>query len=327
MVDNGDAPTKSGGMLYLALTACLLETPAIDSALDSGTPDTAEDTAPVDDTDAEVYWIKYKVDSAATVRGVYSSGAGVYLVATTGLGWVGSATDEWLALVLPPELAGVDLNSLWATGAEDTLEMAIAADNGLVAIYSLGAWTVHNLGARDNLTIAGTSVANLYAGGENGVYHWDGVAWAKETSNEPNALWAWEGGAVAVGNEGNVMFRDGTGVWTVSATGKTANLRGVSGSSATDIWAVGDLSVLLHWDGSAWESDESDSIATLNAVFVADEDGAIAVGNAGTALKYNGKKWSILPTDTNQNIYAVHGVSGANAWGTGDAGLAMQYKE
>lgn len=314
-------------MLYLALTACLIETPTIDSALDSGVPDTSADTAPIDDTDAEVYWIKYKVDSAATVRGVYSSGAGVYLVATTGLAWVGSATDAWVPLDLPPELAGMDLNGLWAAGAEDTLELAIAADNGFVAIYSLGAWTVHNLGARDNVAIAGTSVTNLYVGGENGIHRWDGAAWAKETSNEPNAMWAWDGGAVAVGNEGNVMFRDGTGVWTVSATGKSANLRGVDGSSATNIWAVGDISVLLHWDGTAWESESSDSVATLNAVFVPDAESAIAVGNAGTALKFNGKKWNILATDTNQNMYAVHGVSGSNAWGTGDAGLAMQYKE
>lgn len=314
-------------MLTLILTACLFETPVLDSTADSASVDTAGDTSIPDDTDGEVYWAKYKVDSAATVRGVYSSGSGVYLVATTGLAWVGSATDTWVSLVVPPELTGVDLNGLWATGADATLELAIAADNGLVAIYSLGTWTVHNLGARDNLAIAGTSTTNLYAAGENGIHHWDGAAWAKETSNEPNGIWAWDGGAVAVGNEGKVMFRDGAGVWTVGNTGKTANLRGVSGSSATNIWAVGDLSSLLHWNGSSWSSEESDSTATLNAVFVPDEDNAIAVGNAGTALKYNGKKWSVTPTDTNQNMYAVHGVSGSNAWGTGDAGLAMQYKE
>ena len=318
-------------MLALLPLACLLEpTPTTtESGTDSGELDTSADTAETGDTTGEVLWSKYKVDTPSTVRGVYSSGSGVYLVASRGQSWVGSSTVEWATFALPPELAGIDLNGLWAAGADETLELAVAADDGWFAAYSLGAWTVSNLGVPDNLGVGGTSLANLFVVGENGIQHWDGAVWIVEAApaTTTNAVWAWEGGAVAVGNEGGVYFREEAGAWTSTGTGKTANYRGVGGASSADIWAVGDLGSAVHWDGSEWNDAESGTTNSLNAIFVDATDSVLAVGNAGTALKYDGFDWAVLPTDNNQNLYAVHGVSGQNAWAGGDGGVVMQYKE
>ena len=320
--------------MTLSLLACgLSAAPSTDSTADSGTDDSA---APVDTSETgeeeeeeEILWTKYKLDEPLTVRGLYSSGSGVYVVTSRGQAFVGSASEAWTSFSLPAELSGLDINGMWATGAESTLEIALACDAGYVATYQSGAWTTHYIGSRDNLDIDGSSMSDLFVVGDNGIHHWDGSGWTYEEAPPVtmNAVYAWGSGAMAVGNEGVAMRRDAEGNWATSDTGKAANLRGVDGSSGSDIWAVGDLGALLHWDGGDWSNPASDTSNSLNAVFVDSANSVIAVGNTGTSLKYDGSKWRLRATDTNQNLYAVHGVSGVNAWGGGDGGVVMQYKE
>ena len=45
-----------------------------------------------------------------------------------------------------------------------------------------------------------------------------------------------------------------------------SSLHGVWGSGANDVWAVGFDGTILHWDGSAWKSVESDTRASLQGV-------------------------------------------------------------
>ena len=40
-------------------------------------------------------------------------------------------------------------------------------------------------------------------------------------------------------------------VWTAVPSGTTNNLRGVWGTSASDVWVVGDQTI-LHYDGVSW---------------------------------------------------------------------------
>ncbi|MDP2313168.1 MAG: hypothetical protein Q8P41_09710 [Pseudomonadota bacterium] len=314
-------------MLTLLLLACT--GPATTDAPDTGATDSADTSDTVDTEPEVILWAKYKVDTSSTLRGVYSSGQGVYLVGSRGQAWVGSATDAWAAYALPAELVGVDINGLWGNGAAETLQLAVAADNGLVGVLSGGLWTVYTLGAGANLSVDGTSLANLFVVGDNGIQHFDGVAWTVE--NLPpvtmNGVWAYEGGAFAAGNEGVVMKRADGGTWAESETNKVANFYGISGAGGSDVWVAGDQGVILHWNGTSWTQVESGTTETLNALYVGATDSILAVGNDGVTLKYSGAGWKELANETNQNLYAVHGVSAANAWAVGNGGLAMQYKE
>lgn len=311
-------------MLYLYLFAC---TSTDTDAVDTG--ETAAEETDTDTVDEISLWTKYKVDSASTLRGVYSSGAGVYLIGTRGQAWVGSASDAWAAYTLPAELVGVDLNGIWGSGAGESLQLAIAADDGLVGMLTAGVWTVATLGEGANLAVDGTSMSDLYVVGENGIQHFDGVAWIVES--EPlvamNAVFAFGGGAFAAGNEGVVMRRAESGIWSESDTTKSANFQAVNGVGAGDLWVAGDQGVVVHWNGTAWSQVESTTTETINALYVAEAEGIIAVGNDGVTLKYDATGWNALYNETNQNLYAVHGVSAANAWAGGNGGLAMQYKE
>ncbi len=103
--------------------------------------------------------------------------------------------------------------------------------------------------------------------------------------------------------------------------GYGAFLRDIGGSSATDIWAVGEYlnagighTLILHWNGSAWQQVASPDLVTngtvdattneLNAVTVLGPDDAWAVGyGVSTNVPYqtltehwNGTAWQIVPS-------------------------------
>lgn len=313
----------------LLLAGCsLFSTPAPDDEEGDDTAETGE-TGEDTEEEVEVLWAKYKVDTTASLQGVYSSGAGVYVAGSRGQAWVGSATSEWATVALPSDFGGVDVNGLWGKGSEATLELAIAGDDGWVGVYTAGSWLTWNVGVADNLAIHGTSTSNLYVVGENGILHFDGVSWTQQYVGtvDINAVWAYDGGAFAAGNEGLVLRTAGDGTWTPSDTGKFTNFYAVSGSGASNVWVVGDQGATVLWNGTNWASKETELTDTLNGIFVPSADAAVAVGNNGATIKWNGEAWNTLANETHQNLYAVHGVSGTNAWAVGNGGMAMQYKE
>jgi hypothetical protein len=174
------------------------------------------------------------------------------------------------------------------------------------------------------------------------VEHWDGSQWSVQQSPSP-------------GNEANILSSvaeiSASNVWAVgfqingadvktplvehwdgsqwsaaslpSVKADAAELLGVSGSSANDVWAVGDsttttassqgnvsnqIPLLLHWDGSAWSiaqgaalpapSAGNSEFSSLSSVAALAANNAWAVGG-GYALPtliehWNGSAWSLV---------------------------------
>ena len=63
------------------------------------------------------------------------------------------------------------------------------------------------------------------------------------------------------------------------------NLHATWGSGASDVWEVGDLGTILHWDGSAWTRVSSGTTSTLSGVWVSEASDVWAVGGSGTILE------------------------------------------
>jgi hypothetical protein len=78
------------------------------------------------------------------------------------------------------------------------------------------------------------------------------------------------------------------------SSGTTTYLAGVSGASATDVYAVGSNGVILHYDGNAWTTMNSGTTRNLNAVGGFVGGTAIAAGEASTMAVGSGG--SIAPT-------------------------------
>ncbi len=92
--------------------------------------------------------------------------------------------------------------------------------------------------------------------------------------------WRWDGAAWEVTELPMDLPR--------TAAGEVPALFKVWGRSATDVWAVGGLGTVLHWDGEAWTRVESGSTEQLFTVTGTDEEIVIVGGSAGGVVLRGG---------------------------------------
>jgi hypothetical protein len=117
---------------------------------------------------------------------------------------------------------------------------------------------------------------------------------------------------VPVGDPVSVAFRvsctSGVSQWTTMTSGTDADLPDVWGTSASDMFVVGELpvdrngdvaSVILHFDGAAWAPQFSEIDLMLRGVWGSGSNDVYAVGFdfAGDArmLRFDGTRWAEVP--------------------------------
>lgn len=190
-------------------------------------------------------------------------------------------------------------------------------------------WNVSPLGDLGVLAdVHAVSPDEAYAVGGTRVLRYNGRTWAAFGDPTPDralrGVWAHDGVVFAVGDGGTLARRAaGELTWTLDDAGVDVDLYAVYGRAADDVWAVGDETRVLHFDGTSWEQVHSGSNIHLRAVWVdattTGPDGVIAVGTAGRLVRHDGAAW------TNQQIAAgtvtLHDVLGLDgtlfAVGTG----------
>ncbi|PYO75991.1 MAG: hypothetical protein DMD63_15490, partial [Gemmatimonadetes bacterium] len=64
----------------------------------------------------------------------------------------------------------------------------------------------------------------------------------------------------------------------------TQILRAVWGTSASDVWAVGNLRTIIHYDGSSWSTVRSETTDILMDVWGSSSSNLWSVGTTGTIL-------------------------------------------
>jgi hypothetical protein len=173
--------------------------------------------------------------------------------------------------------------------------------------------------------VAALSATNVWAVGETGVttstggglhtltIHWNGKTWKRVPSPSPTAA---------------------------SSANFTDTLAAVAGTSASNVWAVGQYdpdangirgsrSLVLHWNGSRWKQVPTPDALTpghaseLSGVAAPTATGVWAVGTVnrhggGHALAelWNGAHWRIVHT-VGQPLTAVSALDAADAWAAG----------
>lgn len=123
----------------------------------------------------------------------------------------------------------------------------------------------------------------------------------------------------AVGNGGE-LARYAAGRWADAASPTTRDLRGISGTSRSDVWAVGAGGTLLHYDGSTWQQARSPTGADLTAVSMDAADDGWAAGRGGVLVHYDGTRWMPVVSPTSLDLSSITMASPAEGWaaGTGD---------
>ena len=209
-------------------------------------------------------WSVLPTGSTAELRGLWgASPDDLWAVGTPGAvaHWTGA---EWTSWSTP---AAGDLNDLWGFAADD---IWIAAAEGL-AYHWDGAGLARNVvwegtfgghGAwspgPDLISIWGASPDDVWAGnaGWEGMAEWDGSRWA--TRVHP--------GDYDAGDD-------------------------VSGTSATDAWAVGTGGAVQHWDGTDWRFWPARPDSHDVRVWAASPDDVWAI-TYGTALHFTSGRWT-----------------------------------
>ncbi len=152
---------------------------------------------------------------------------------------------------------------------------------------------------RDLTAIHGTAANDVYAVGLGGtLLHFDGTAWTAETPvkampGDPAFtadLWgvfAYPGGALAVG-QGGVWLQRVKGAWQPPQVLAVEALFGVWGRSDHDIYAVGSVGYVFHYDGAHWGVvSPAGFTQKLSGVF-GGPGGVYAVGLGGSILRDSG---------------------------------------
>jgi hypothetical protein len=108
---------------------------------------------------------------------------------------------------------------------------------------------------------------------------------------------------------GFILSSNGAGV-TEMATPPGGDLRGIWGSGASNVFAVGDGGRVLRYDGASWKATSSPTKEQLNAVWGRAANDIVAVGNQGTVIHHDGKTWDMAPVDIRR--------VGTSTWGCED---------
>ena len=164
------------------------------------------------------------------------------------VGWGGlysNASGTWTYVAIS---GNPRFNHVWYDGDV----AAAVGEEGVLAIYSGGEWTVIQEEARRSFYgVSGTGVNDIYAVGEEGVVlRWDGTTWTDISPDTGKSVWAvWAANSenvYIVGNGGLAMVRTG-GDWVDLPTGTDKNLYAVDGTGVNDVWAVGGFGAALRY--------------------------------------------------------------------------------
>jgi hypothetical protein len=101
-------------------------------------------------------------------------------------------------------------------------------------------------------------------------------------------------------------------------------LHSLWGSSANDIYAVGNTGAVLHYDGKNWNEIEVGTFSNLNGVWGSSKNDVYVVGDQsiynpgrGIILHYNGISWSTLTVS--QPLNAIWGTSSSDIFAVGSS--------
>ncbi len=152
--------------------------------------------------------------------------------------------------------------------------------------------------------------------------------WRFETiPSGPQLTAVWQaptGEAYAVAALGPPLREGGSGWRTmmISSAASPGSLFAISGTSAQNVFAVGDNGLVLRYDGNAqldWAPVSAPTSESLRGVYAVDDD-IVVVGKGITGLHHDGQMWVTTSGQLFGDLYGLFG-SGTTALAAGDYGV------
>ncbi len=187
-----------------------------------------------------------------------------------------------------------------------------------------------------NLYIVGVRFPEGFSRGKGFVCHYNGKTWTEAASG--NSTWLYdiwadsESDIFAVGEHHNgggiVLHYDGV-TWNETAQGNICY--GVWGTSASNVFAVGNGSQIFHFDGSTWTLMETptENGYHYEKVWGSSESDVFVVGyykptggdERYVILHYDGSEWSAMKTGAGGRLMNIWGSSASNVFAVGYPGI------
>lgn len=112
--------------------------------------------------------------------------------------------------------------------------------------------------------------------------------------NQLNSVWQNTASDIWAVGAGSTILHNNGGLWSIQAAVPAGSYNSVWGTSGTDVWAVGNGGVVSHYDGTTWTAGTSGSARNLNGVWGSVQTNYYAAGNTGTGLHLSGTTWSTI---------------------------------
>jgi hypothetical protein len=221
---------------------------------------------------------------------------GVWWVAAVDI-WVVSTTGggEYFRGTYLPVSGTVSLSSVWAQGSMSNAVVYAGSTMGVVTVGG-NLWKPVTGTTGIVLAMGGTGPLDVWSAGD-GVYRTgSGFGWVGEDLEQQFAAisTAGLGTAFAVGsalNGNNVeVISDPAGTGSPSLmqlTLGTYSFNAVWAYSDHDVWAVGDMGAMVHFDGSSWTPAPTVTGVALRGVWGSSASDVWAVGDQGVILHYH----------------------------------------
>lgn len=245
---------------------------------------------------------------------------------------------QWIVDPPPPNVVTLNrlMTGVWSDGPSNGWAVGNLSN---VFRFTGASWTsvsdsLRPIAARDNYNAVWGSGTNVWAVGDNTILHCTAltaISCVNETAFGSGVLLSVWGASAsnvfAVGDGGRILRYTGS-AWNAMTSPTTRTLARISGTSATDIWAVGD-SVLLHFDGTAWSNvpmtgdlagARSHVLTPAERIFNrpvglalwARTPREVYLSNLfGTIYRYDGNGWVDLTSDRySHQLMSMHGTTG-----------------
>jgi hypothetical protein len=166
------------------------------------------------------------------------------------------------------------LYGVWGSGPSDVFAVGSTYQ---ILHYDGSTWSPTPI-ADVLLAVWGSGPNDVFAAGQSSldgisgvIYHFDGSIWSLQTTIATTLETIWGSGpndVFAAGDGGVILHYDG-GAWTQMASPTAVTIRGIGGSSATDLYAAGWPSTMLaHYDGTHWNVVTTGMVLDLDGVWM-----------------------------------------------------------
>jgi hypothetical protein len=270
-----------------------------------------------------ITWTAQTSGGTEQLRDVWAADAtNIWIVGNGGAILKGDGSGTWT-----PQASGVTnpLIGLWGT---DSTNVWAVGGSGRILSWNGSTWATQTSGTTDSLfCVWGTDASNIWAAGQFGTFtRWNGTSWTSGfvgLNITFTGMWGsaanqiWMVGTRASGGNGGVYKYNGTS-WSEDASmGVVGGLNDVWGSSATDVWAVGNSGLILRWNGTSWSTVSSGTTQNLQAVWGTAANNIYATGHQGGIFRYDGSTWAAQASGTTQRLNSVVGTSTSSLYAVG----------